>query len=120
LDRPEDRIAQQTRTELPALVCVIRREAEGRRARHALWGPPPAALRRLDHDPVRRAVPGGPGPGLHGRRAPWTTYGYSKDRRLDLKQPLFTLTTSADGGIPVQFRCLDGQTNDSQIHIETW
>jgi transposase len=57
---------------------------------------------------------------LHGRRAPWITYGYSKDHRPDLKQLLFILTTSADGGIPVHFRCLDGQTNDSQTHIETW
>jgi transposase len=57
---------------------------------------------------------------LHGRRAPWITYGYSKDHRPDLKQLLFTLTTSADGGIPVQFRCHDGHTNDSQTHIETW
>lgn len=33
---------------------------------------------------------------------------------------LFTLSTSADGGIPVQFRCSDGNTNDSTTHIETW
>jgi len=57
---------------------------------------------------------------LRGRRAPWITYGYSKDHRPDLKQLLFVLTTSADGGGPVAFRCLDGQTNDSQTHIETW
>jgi transposase len=57
---------------------------------------------------------------LHGRRAPWITYGYSKDHRPDLKQLLVTLTTSADGGVPVQFRCADGQTNDSQTHRETW
>jgi transposase len=57
---------------------------------------------------------------LRGRRAPWITYGHSKDRRPDLKQLLFALTTSADGGVPVQFRCADGQTNDSQTHVETW
>jgi transposase len=57
---------------------------------------------------------------LRGRRAPWITYGHSKDHRPDLKQLLFALTTSADGGVPVQFRCADGQTNDSQTHIETW
>jgi transposase len=57
---------------------------------------------------------------LRGRRAPWITYGHSKDHRPDLKQLLFCLTTSADGGVPVQFRCLDGHTNDSQTHIETW
>ena len=26
----------------------------------------------------------------------------------------------ADGGVPVQFRCLDGNFSDSQTHIETW
>jgi transposase len=57
---------------------------------------------------------------LHGRRAPCITYGYSKDHRPDLKQLLFSLTTSADGGVPVQFRCSDGNTNDSATHIETW
>jgi transposase len=30
------------------------------------------------------------------------------------------LTTSADGGVPVQVRCADGNTNDSATHIETW
>jgi transposase len=57
---------------------------------------------------------------LRGRRAPWITYGHSKDHRPDLKQLLVALTTSADGGVPVHFRCADGQTNDSQTHIETW
>lgn len=57
---------------------------------------------------------------IRGRRAPCVTYGYSKDHRPDLKQLLFSMTTSADGGVPVQFRCSDGNTNDSQTHIETW
>ncbi len=57
---------------------------------------------------------------MRGRRAPAITYGYSKDHRRDLKQLLFCLTTSADGGVPVQFRCADGNTNDSTTHIETW
>lgn len=30
------------------------------------------------------------------------------------------LTSSADGGVPVQFRCGDGNTNDAKTHIETW
>jgi transposase len=55
-----------------------------------------------------------------GRRAPAITYGYSKDHRPDLKQLLFILTTDADGGVPVQFRAADGNTNDSVTHIETW
>jgi transposase len=37
-----------------------------------------------------------------------------------LKQLLFILTTDADGGVPVQFRTADGNTNDSVTHIETW
>ncbi len=57
---------------------------------------------------------------LRGKQAPWITYGFSKDHRPDLKQLLFILTTSADGGIPVQFRCANGNTNDSTTHIATW
>jgi len=57
---------------------------------------------------------------LWGRRAPWITYGHSKDHRPDLKQLLWILTTSADGGIPVQFRCADGHTSDATTHVETW
>ena len=57
---------------------------------------------------------------LRGKQAPWITYGKSKDHRPDLKQLLFILTTSADGGVPVQFRCAHGNTEDSQTHIETW
>ena len=60
------------------------------------------------------------GRSLRGRRAPWITYGYSKDHRPDLKQLLFILTTSADGGVPVQFRCEDGNRSDVDTHIETW
>jgi transposase len=55
-----------------------------------------------------------------GQRAAAITYGYSKDHRPDLKQLLFILTTDADGGVPVQFRTADGNTNDSVTHIETW
>jgi transposase len=60
------------------------------------------------------------GRSLRGKRAPWITYGFSKDHRPDLKQLLFILTTTGDGGVPVQFRCGDGNTNDSRTHIETW
>ena len=60
------------------------------------------------------------GRSMRGRRAPWITYGHSKDHRPDLKQLLFILTTSADGGIPVQFRSGDGNLNDAKTHIETW
>jgi transposase len=57
---------------------------------------------------------------LRGRPEPWITYGYSKDHRPDLKQLLFILTMSADGGVPVHFRCADGNTNDAETHRQTW
>ena len=57
---------------------------------------------------------------LHGKRAPCITYGFSKLHRPDLKQLLFILTTTADGGVPIQFRSEDGNTNDSVTHIQTW
>ena len=57
---------------------------------------------------------------LRGKRAPWITYGYSKNHRPDLKQLLFILTTTDDGAVPVQFRCEAGNANDSPTHIETW
>jgi transposase len=63
---------------------------------------------------------GARGRSIRGKRAPWITYGHSKDHRPDLKQLLFVLTSSADGGVPVQFRCADGNTNDTKTHIETW
>lgn len=57
---------------------------------------------------------------VRGKRAPLITYGYSKDHRPDLKQLLFILTTTSDGGIPVQFRCCDGNTSDVVTHEATW
>ncbi len=57
---------------------------------------------------------------VRGKRTPCITYGYSKDHRPDLKQWLFILTTTQDGGIPVQFRCTDGHTSDIVTHEETW
>jgi transposase len=60
------------------------------------------------------------GRSMRGKRAPWITYGYSKDHRPDLKQLLFILTTSSDGGVPVQFRSGDGNASDAKSHIETW
>jgi transposase len=57
---------------------------------------------------------------VRNRRAPAIVYGYSKDLRPDLKQLLFILTTDADGGVPVHFRCADGNTTDVRTHIETW
>jgi transposase len=81
-------------------------------------------LQRLHNDSTSIAFCGqyreGRSVSKSGQRAPVITYGYSKDHRPDLKQLLFILTTDADGGVPVQFRTADGNTNDSVTHIETW
>ena len=60
------------------------------------------------------------GRSVRGKRGPFITYGYSKDHRPDLKQLLFILTSSDDGGIPVQFRCEAGNASDSRTHEQTW
>ena len=60
------------------------------------------------------------GRSIRGKKAPFVTYGFSKDRRPDLKQLLFILTTTKDGAVPVQFRCEAGNTSDSRTHQETW
>ena len=57
---------------------------------------------------------------IRGRTAPAIAYGHSKQHRPDLKQLLFILTMSADGNVPVAFRCTDGNTSDSITHIQTW
>lgn len=48
------------------------------------------------------------------------TWGYSKDHRPDLKQLLFILTISQDGGVPVHFRAASGNTTDDRTHRDTW
>ncbi len=60
------------------------------------------------------------GRSIRGKRAPWITYGYNKDHRPDLKPLLLVLTTTHDGGIPVQFRCEAGNASDSRTHEATW
>lgn len=48
------------------------------------------------------------------------TYGHNKDHRPDLKQLLFVLTVSADGAVPIRYRVMDGNTEDSTTHIVSW
>jgi transposase len=60
------------------------------------------------------------GRSLRGKKAPFITYGYSKDHRPDLKQLLFILTSTRDGGVPVQFRSEAGNSNDARTHEESW
>jgi len=48
------------------------------------------------------------------------TWGHNKDHRPDLKQLLYILTLSDDGGVPIHFRAESGNTVDDQTHQETW
>lgn len=55
-----------------------------------------------------------------GQTTPAITYGHSKDHRPDLKQLLYILTVTEDGGVPVYFATRSGNTTDDQTHEETW
>ena len=55
-----------------------------------------------------------------GRTAPAITWGHSKDHRPDLKQLLYILTVSEDGGVPVYFQAASGNVVDDQTHQATW
>jgi transposase len=57
---------------------------------------------------------------LRGHSAPAIAYGFSKDHRPDLKQLLFILTVEGTSGVPVAFRCADGNTEDSTTHLQSW
>lgn len=59
-------------------------------------------------------------PRADGRIAPRIVHGYNKDHRPDLKQLLWTLSITADGGIPIHYDVDDGNTNDAQTHCRTW
>jgi Group II intron, maturase-specific domain len=56
----------------------------------------------------------------HGRPTPAITWGHSKDHRPDLKQLLYTLTISEDGGVPVYFTTASGNVVDDRTHCQTW
>ena len=62
--------------------------------------------------------------GQEGRRAgrptPAITWGHSKDHRPDLKQLLYTLTISEDGGVPLYFTTHSGNVVDDRTHCQTW
>jgi transposase len=46
--------------------------------------------------------------------------GHSKDHRPDLKQLIYSLCVSRDGGVPVHFKSFDGNRTDDTIHWEIW
>ena len=55
-----------------------------------------------------------------GQAVPAITWGHSKARRPDLKQLLYILTVSDDGGVPVYFQAASGNVVDDQTHQATW
>ena len=55
-----------------------------------------------------------------GRTTHAITWGHSKDHRPDLKQLLYILTISEDGGVPVYFTTASGNQSDDRTHCETW
>lgn len=48
------------------------------------------------------------------------TWGHNKDHRPDLKQLLYILTVTDDGGVPIYFTTASGNTADDQTHVATW
>ena len=57
---------------------------------------------------------------VRGRRTLAITFGHSKDHRPDLKQLLYILTVSDDGGVPIYFTSASGNTTDDTTHRQTW
>ena len=55
-----------------------------------------------------------------GKETAAICFGYNKDHRPDLKQLVLILTVSADGALPIAHRVVDGNTEDSTTHIESW
>ena len=55
-----------------------------------------------------------------GRPTLAITFGHNKDHRPDLKQLLYILTVSNDGGVPVHFRVQSGNVTDDTTHRDTW
>lgn len=55
-----------------------------------------------------------------GRATCAVTWGHSKDHRPDLKQLLYILTITEDGGVPVYFTTASGNQSDDRTHRDTW
>jgi transposase len=55
-----------------------------------------------------------------GRATAAIKHGHSKDRRPDLKQLLYTLTITDDGGVPIYYTSASGNTSDTTTHQDTW
>ncbi len=82
------------------------------------------ALDQLHNDSTSLTLTGeyrnAQGQEVRGKPTVVITFGHNQDHRPDLKQLLFVLTVSADGAVPIHYRALDGNTNDSTTHLETW
>jgi transposase len=57
---------------------------------------------------------------MRGKPTVAASRGHSKDHRPDLKQLLWILTVSSDGGVPIHFKVSAGNIEDSSTHIHTW
>jgi transposase len=55
-----------------------------------------------------------------GQSAPAITWGHSKAHRPDLKQLLYILTLSSDGGVPIHCRVASGNVVDDTTHRDNW
>lgn len=55
-----------------------------------------------------------------GRTPPRIVHGHNKDHRPDLRQLLWTLSITADGGVPVHYNVDDGNMTDDLTHRRTW
>lgn len=58
--------------------------------------------------------------GLFGNPTLAITFGHNKDHRPDLKQLLFILTVTTDGGLPLHFRAASGNVSDDRTHCDSW
>jgi transposase len=63
-----------------------------------------------------REDPGSLGDGIPA--APRVVHGYSKNRRGDLKQIMYGSLLTADGGIPLAGRAMDGNRSDNEASAE--
>lgn len=57
---------------------------------------------------------------MRGQSTLAITFGHSKDHRPDLKQLLYILTVTEDGGVPIYFTSASGNTSDDTTHQQTW
>jgi transposase len=55
-----------------------------------------------------------------GKKTVAITWGHNKDHRPDLKQLLYILTVTSDGGVPVSFRVVSGNVTDDTTHCDSW